>query len=57
MSDRVYMAYVCPVCEATWPHPSFKCSGIGGFADHPVTATVLRRLVDQAADPRKDHDR
>jgi hypothetical protein len=38
-------AYECPSCGALWPHPSFKCSGIGGFNDHPETATVLVKLV------------
>jgi hypothetical protein len=39
-------AYECTVCGALWPHPSFKCSGIGGFADHPEARTVLVKVVD-----------
>ena len=56
MTDRVYHAYVCPICEVTWPHPSFKCSGIGGFADHPQTPTELRKLVPAVPDERQTDD-
>jgi hypothetical protein len=39
-------AYECTVCGALWPHPSFRCSGIGGFADHAQAETRLVKVVD-----------
>lgn len=42
----IYSAYVCPICHSIWPHPSFKCSGVGGFNDHPETTLELKYLVE-----------